>query len=86
MLSGVSVELKTCNAALLEATGKSWEEVRHLTKKIMISSRCYFHGDPFPLMEIKDVQSLSPKPFFFYFLFVKHTNRTVVVFSSYLDN
>ncbi|OIT29109.1 PREDICTED: uncharacterized protein LOC109211791 [Nicotiana attenuata] len=26
MLSGVSVELKTCNAALLEATGKSWEE------------------------------------------------------------
>lgn len=26
MLSGVSVELKTCNAALLEAAGKSWEE------------------------------------------------------------
>lgn len=26
ILSGVSVELKTCNAALLEATGKSWEE------------------------------------------------------------
>lgn len=26
MLSGVSVELKTCNAALLESTGKSWEE------------------------------------------------------------
>lgn len=24
--SGVSIELKTCNAALLEATGKSWEE------------------------------------------------------------
>lgn len=46
MLSGVSVELKTCNAALLEATGKSWEEVRHLTKKVMIFSRCYFHGDP----------------------------------------
>lgn len=59
MLSGVSVELKTCNAALLEATGKSWEEVRHLTKKIMIFSRCYF-------LEIKDVQSLSPKPFFFF--------------------
>ncbi|XP_020552143.1 uncharacterized protein LOC105168078 isoform X1 [Sesamum indicum] len=26
MFSGVSIELKTCNAALLEATGKSWEE------------------------------------------------------------
>ncbi|XP_049392016.1 uncharacterized protein At3g52155, chloroplastic [Solanum stenotomum] len=26
VLSGVTVELKTCNAALLEATGKSWEE------------------------------------------------------------
>ncbi|GLT64397.1 hypothetical protein SLA2020_368940 [Shorea laevis] len=26
MLTGASVELKTCNAALLEATGKSWEE------------------------------------------------------------
>ncbi|KAI3466278.1 hypothetical protein Pfo_022941 [Paulownia fortunei] len=26
MFSGASVELKTCNAALLEATGKSWEE------------------------------------------------------------
>lgn len=29
MLSGASVELKTCNAALLEGTGKSWEEVKH---------------------------------------------------------
>lgn len=28
MLSGSPVELKTCNAALLEATGKSWDEVR----------------------------------------------------------
>ncbi|XP_073156468.1 uncharacterized protein At3g52155, chloroplastic isoform X1 [Henckelia pumila] len=26
MLSGSSINLKTCNAALLEATGKSWEE------------------------------------------------------------
>ncbi|KAI5559775.1 hypothetical protein POPTR_016G000900v4 [Populus trichocarpa] len=26
MFSGASIELKTCNAALLEATGKSWEE------------------------------------------------------------
>lgn len=26
MFSGTSIELKTCNAALLEATGKSWEE------------------------------------------------------------
>ncbi|KAI4303579.1 hypothetical protein MLD38_039189 [Melastoma candidum] len=26
MFSGASVELKTCNAALLEATGRSWEE------------------------------------------------------------
>ncbi|KAK4721057.1 hypothetical protein R3W88_011290 [Solanum pinnatisectum] len=26
VLSGVTVELKTCNAALLEATGRSWEE------------------------------------------------------------
>lgn len=30
MFSGASVELKTCNAALLEAAGKSWEEVRLL--------------------------------------------------------
>lgn len=29
MFSGVSIELKTCNAALLEAAGKSWEEVNH---------------------------------------------------------
>ncbi|KAG5516199.1 hypothetical protein RHGRI_037037 [Rhododendron griersonianum] len=28
MFSGASIELKTCNAALLEATGKSWEEVK----------------------------------------------------------
>ena len=27
MLSGASIELKTCNAALLEASGNSWEEV-----------------------------------------------------------
>ncbi|KAG6642003.1 hypothetical protein CIPAW_09G113200 [Carya illinoinensis] len=27
MFTGASVELKTCNAALLEATGKTWEEV-----------------------------------------------------------
>ncbi|XP_021293774.1 uncharacterized protein LOC110423755 isoform X1 [Herrania umbratica] len=27
MFTGASIELKTCNAALLEATGKSWEEV-----------------------------------------------------------
>ncbi|KAL8470232.1 hypothetical protein ACS0TY_032912 [Phlomoides rotata] len=27
MLSGASIELQTCNAALLEATGKTWEEV-----------------------------------------------------------
>ncbi|GAB4840789.1 hypothetical protein Ancab_021551 [Ancistrocladus abbreviatus] len=26
MFTGTSIELKTCNAALLEATGKSWEE------------------------------------------------------------
>lgn len=26
MLSGTSIELQTCNAALLEATGKTWEE------------------------------------------------------------
>ncbi|GKB72314.1 histidine phosphatase superfamily protein [Tanacetum coccineum] len=26
-LSGASIELKTCNAALLEAAGKSWDEV-----------------------------------------------------------
>ncbi|GFY91673.1 phosphoglycerate mutase family protein [Actinidia rufa] len=30
MFSGISIELKTCNAALLEATGKSWEEVKHM--------------------------------------------------------
>lgn len=27
MLSGASVKLKTCNAALLQAFGNSWEEV-----------------------------------------------------------
>jgi len=27
VFTGAEVELKTCNAALLEATGKSWEEV-----------------------------------------------------------
>lgn len=27
MFTGASVELKTCNAALLETTGKSWAEV-----------------------------------------------------------
>lgn len=29
MFVGTTIELKTCNAALLEATGKSWEEVKH---------------------------------------------------------
>lgn len=28
MFTGASVELKTCNAALLETTGTSWAEVR----------------------------------------------------------
>jgi len=27
MLSGASIKLKTCNAALLQAFGNSWEEV-----------------------------------------------------------
>ncbi|KNA07547.1 hypothetical protein SOVF_170790 [Spinacia oleracea] len=27
MFTGSVIELKTCNAALLEGTGKSWEEV-----------------------------------------------------------
>lgn len=31
MLTGASIELKTCNAALLEATGKSWDEVSLLS-------------------------------------------------------
>ncbi|CAH9086148.1 unnamed protein product [Cuscuta europaea] len=31
MFSGALVELKTCNAALLEATGKSWKEAFSLT-------------------------------------------------------
>lgn len=30
MFSGEQIELKTCNAALLEATGKSWDEVAFL--------------------------------------------------------
>ncbi|KAF7801297.1 phosphohistidine phosphatase [Senna tora] len=38
MFSGASVELKTCNAALLEATGKSWDEVRFDLQKAS-------HGD-----------------------------------------
>lgn len=29
MLTGAAIELKTCNAAVLEATGKSWEEVKY---------------------------------------------------------
>ncbi|KAM7501091.1 hypothetical protein LguiA_025505 [Lonicera macranthoides] len=29
MFSGASIELKTCNAALLESTGKSWEEGKY---------------------------------------------------------
>lgn len=33
MLSGASIELKTCNAALLEASGQSWNEVRVLVKE-----------------------------------------------------
>ena len=32
MLCGASIELKTCNAALLEASGKSWIEVNLLIK------------------------------------------------------
>lgn len=28
MFSGASIELNTCNAALLEAAGKSWAEVK----------------------------------------------------------
>ncbi|KAF9618339.1 hypothetical protein IFM89_000974 [Coptis chinensis] len=43
MFSGSPVELKTCNAALLEATGKSWEEVRHLYLLNWYSWLCYFH-------------------------------------------
>lgn len=31
MFTGASIELKTCNAALLETTGKSWDEVRLLS-------------------------------------------------------
>lgn len=31
MFSGATVELKTCNAALLKATGKSWDEVSTIT-------------------------------------------------------
>lgn len=31
MFSGASIELKTCNAALLESTGKSWEEVKYIS-------------------------------------------------------
>lgn len=30
MFTGASVELKTCHAALLETTGKSWTEVGFL--------------------------------------------------------
>lgn len=46
MFTGASVELKTCNAALLEAAGKSWEEVWFLfldecvSEKIML---CWYH-------------------------------------------
>lgn len=29
MFTGAFIELKTCNAALLETTGKSWEEVSY---------------------------------------------------------
>lgn len=37
MLSGATVELKTCNAALLEATGNSWDEVSsYLSLKLFV--------------------------------------------------
>ncbi|WOL17233.1 hypothetical protein Cni_G26022 [Canna indica] len=32
MFSGATIELKTCNAALLEATGKSWDEVTSIAQ------------------------------------------------------
>lgn len=44
MFSGVSVELKTCNAALLEAAGKSWEDVRYFCtiSTFLVSIFCIF--------------------------------------------
>ncbi|RVW87132.1 Uncharacterized protein, chloroplastic [Vitis vinifera] len=53
MFSGASIELKTCNAALLEATGKSWEEGLfgrefassvsiHDTETMKPGGRCWF--------------------------------------------
>ena len=46
MFSGASLELKTCNAALLESTGKSWEEVKYLSYFtilywLVIFAKCY---------------------------------------------
>ncbi|KAK2978420.1 hypothetical protein RJ640_000141 [Escallonia rubra] len=43
MLSGACIELKTCNAALLEAAGKSWEEVTHLSFLIHLESLLKFY-------------------------------------------
>lgn len=41
MLSGASIELKTCNAALLEAAGKSWEEVKILYPSVYLCAILY---------------------------------------------
>lgn len=41
MFTGASVELKTCNAALLEATGKSWEEVWLLFSNEYVFEECH---------------------------------------------
>ncbi|MBA0745689.1 hypothetical protein Gogos_008258, partial [Gossypium gossypioides] len=38
MFTGASVELKTCNAALLEAPGKSWEEVVAAVESTLIET------------------------------------------------
>lgn len=46
MLTGASVELKTCNAALLEATGKSWEEVVFFSQMNIFLKNvlfCWYH-------------------------------------------
>lgn len=40
IFSGAPIELKTCNAALLEATGKSWEEVSQSLHFHILRSTC----------------------------------------------
>ncbi|CAB4275563.1 unnamed protein product [Prunus armeniaca] len=57
MFTGASIELKTCNAALLETTGKSWDETGKVKKKKK-SLKTEFTSR----VEEEDFLSFSPHP------------------------